>query len=201
MNPGLKRTRRLALSPRRERACRRCWRSCSSPSCCQIFFRYVMNWPTGWTNELSAILWIWIVLWGAAFVLTEQEEMRFDLIYASVGPRARSAMFLVSAASLIFLYAISFPAVFDYVTFMKVEKHRLSQAALRLAVFDLRHFRHRHDRSLPVAVAGRFCADRRRKSSTRPRQDPAYEHREPLFRSRSSRSPRWRCSGCRSAMR
>lgn len=88
----------------------------------QIFFRYVLNWPTGWTNELSAILWIWIVLFGAAFVLTEQEEMRFDLIYASVGPRLRGAMFLVSAASLLFLYGISFPAVLDYVTFMKVEK-------------------------------------------------------------------------------
>ena len=88
----------------------------------QVFARYVMGWPTGWTNELSAILWIWIVLWGAAFVLTEQEEMRFDLIYASVGPRVRSTMFLVSAACLLFLYAISFPAVFDYVSFMKVEK-------------------------------------------------------------------------------
>jgi TRAP-type C4-dicarboxylate transport system permease small subunit len=88
----------------------------------QIFFRYVMNWPTGWTNELSAILWIWMVLWGAAFVLTEQEEMRFDLIYASVGPRVRSAMFLISACALVTLYAVSFPAVFDYVSFMKVEK-------------------------------------------------------------------------------
>lgn len=88
----------------------------------QIFFRYIMNWPTGWTNELSAILWIWIVLWGAAFVLTEQEEMRFDLIYASVTPRARGVMFLTFAAALIVLYGISFPAVLDYVTFMKVEK-------------------------------------------------------------------------------
>ena len=88
----------------------------------QIFFRYVLNWPTGWTNELSAILWIWIVLWGAAFVLTEQEEMRFDLIYASVGPRTRGVMFFVFAASLVFLYAFSLPAVWDYVTFMKVEK-------------------------------------------------------------------------------
>jgi len=88
----------------------------------QIFSRYVMNWPTGWTNELCAILWIWIVLWGAAFVLKEQEEMRFDLIYASVGPRTRGAMFLICAASLVFLYAFSLPAVVDYVTFMKVEK-------------------------------------------------------------------------------
>jgi len=88
----------------------------------QVFFRYVLNWPTGWTNELSAVLWIWIVLWGAAFVLREQEEMRFDLIYASVGTRTRGVMFLICAASLIFLYGISFPAVVDYVTFMKVEK-------------------------------------------------------------------------------
>jgi len=88
----------------------------------QILFRYVLNWPTGWTNELSAILWIWIVLWGAAFVLTEQEEMRFDLIYASVGPRVRGMMALISGVSLIVLYAVSLPAVLDYVTFMKVEK-------------------------------------------------------------------------------
>lgn len=88
----------------------------------QIFFRYVMNWPTGWTNELSAVLWIWLVLWGAAFVLTEQEEMRFDLIHASVGQRTRGVMFLICAASLIALYGISFPAVLDYVSFMKVEK-------------------------------------------------------------------------------
>lgn len=88
----------------------------------QVAFRYLLNWPTGWTNELSAILWIWMVLWGAAFVLTEQEEMRFDLIYASVGPRVRAGMFLVSAAALIVLYGISFPAVLDYVTFMKVQK-------------------------------------------------------------------------------
>jgi TRAP-type C4-dicarboxylate transport system permease small subunit len=88
----------------------------------QIVFRYLLNWPTGWTNELSAILWVWMVLWGAAFVLTEQEEMRFDLLYASAGPSARKAMFLIAAASLVSLYAASFPAVVDYVTFMKVER-------------------------------------------------------------------------------
>ena len=88
----------------------------------QVLFRYVLNWPTGWTNELSAILWIWMVLWGAAFVLTEQEEMRFDLLYASARPRVRSAMFLVFAAALVVLYGVSLPAVVDYVTFMKVQK-------------------------------------------------------------------------------
>jgi TRAP-type C4-dicarboxylate transport system, small permease component len=88
----------------------------------QIVFRYLLNWPTGWTNEISAILWIWIVLWGAAFVVTEQEELRFDLIYASVGRRTRSTMFLICAAAVVILYGVSLPAVVDYVTFMKVER-------------------------------------------------------------------------------
>jgi C4-dicarboxylate transporter DctQ subunit len=87
----------------------------------QIVFRYLLNWPIGWTNEVSVILWIWIVLFGAAFVVREEEEIRFDLIYAAVGPGTRRIMFLICAASLIVLYGISFPAVVDYVTFMKVE--------------------------------------------------------------------------------
>lgn len=87
----------------------------------QIIFRYLLNLPIGWTNELSAMLWIWLVLWGAAFVIREEEEIRFDLLYASAGPRARRIMFLTAATVLVALYAISLPAVFDYVTFMKVE--------------------------------------------------------------------------------
>ena len=45
----------------------------------QITFRYVLNLPIGWTNEISVVLWIWIVLFGAAFVVREEEEIRFDL--------------------------------------------------------------------------------------------------------------------------
>ncbi len=58
----------------------------------QIVFRYLLNFPIGWTSELSTVTWIWLVLWGAAFVLREDEEIRFDLIYGSVGARTRRAM-------------------------------------------------------------------------------------------------------------
>jgi TRAP-type C4-dicarboxylate transport system permease small subunit len=98
----------------------------------QIVFRYLLNWPTGWTNEISVMLWIWLVLWGAAFVIREEEEIRFDLFYAAAGPRARRIMFLIAAAGLVALYAVSLPAVVDYVTFMRVE----STAYLKLR-FDL----------------------------------------------------------------
>lgn len=88
----------------------------------QIVFRYLLNMKTGWTNEASTVLWLWLVLWGAAFVLREEEEIRFDLLYGAAGPKLRRAMMLICGGSLILLYGWSLPAVADYVAFMKVEK-------------------------------------------------------------------------------
>ena len=88
----------------------------------QIAFRYLVNFPTGWTHELSVLLWIWLVLWGAAFVISEREEIRFDIIYGAVGPGPRRVMCVVTAVALIALYLVSLPAVIDYVSFMKVQK-------------------------------------------------------------------------------
>lgn len=87
----------------------------------QILFRYILNWPSGWAYELSIICWLWGVLWGAAFVVSEREEIRFDVIYSAVGRRIRRGFTLVSGLALLALYGGSLPAVFDYVSFMKVE--------------------------------------------------------------------------------
>ena len=88
----------------------------------QIVFRYFLNFPIGWTSELTVVMWLWLVLWGAAFVLKENEEVRFDLLTAAVGRRARIVMGLIASLALIILYAASIPASWKYVTFMKVEK-------------------------------------------------------------------------------
>lgn len=88
----------------------------------QIAFRYLLGLPIGWTHEISVILWLWLVLFGAAFVVSEREEIRFDIIYGAVGPGPRRVMALISAFAVIALYTLSLPAVVDYVTFMKVER-------------------------------------------------------------------------------
>ena len=88
----------------------------------QIVFRYVLNLPIGWTHEISVIMWLWMVLFGTAFVVRDSEEIRFDILYASVSDRWRRALVVVTAIALIFFFSISLPAVVDYVTFMKVEK-------------------------------------------------------------------------------
>jgi TRAP-type C4-dicarboxylate transport system permease small subunit len=88
----------------------------------QIVFRYLLNFPMGWTQELTVILWIWLVLWGAAFVIRETEEVRFDIVYGNATAGARRVMCIVSAIALVALYGVSLPAVADYVAFMKVER-------------------------------------------------------------------------------
>jgi len=88
----------------------------------QIFFRYFLNFPIGWTSELTIVMWLWIVLFGAAFVVKESEEIRFDLLVGAVPRRARIGMALVSGVALVVLYAASLPASYSYVSFMKVEK-------------------------------------------------------------------------------
>lgn len=87
----------------------------------QIVFRYALNFPIGWTSELTVIAWLWLVLWGAAFVIREEEEIRFDLVYSSLRGRVRRIIVAITALSLLTLYTLSLPAVVDYVTFMKVQ--------------------------------------------------------------------------------
>ena len=87
----------------------------------QVIFRYLLNFRTGWTTEITIIAWLWVVLWGAAFVVRENEEIRFDLVYGAVGRGARRFLTIVGAIALLVIYIFSFPAVYDYVTFMKVQ--------------------------------------------------------------------------------
>ncbi len=89
---------------------------------CQVAFRYVLNLPVGWASELSIVMWLWLVLWGAGFVLRERDEIRFDVIYGAVGPGKRRILTILFCLAALYLYGRSLPAAWDFVTFMKVQK-------------------------------------------------------------------------------
>lgn len=87
----------------------------------QIVSRYFFNFPIGWSSELSVVAWLYMVLIGSALWLRESEEIRFDLVSGSLGPRARRVIGILVAAVGLVLFAMSLPATWKYVTFMKVE--------------------------------------------------------------------------------
>jgi len=88
----------------------------------QIAFRYVLNRPLGWTDEVTVLCWVWLVLWGSAFILSDHDEIRFDIVYGLVPKRTQRAFTVISSVALVLLLAISLPASWKYVLFMKREK-------------------------------------------------------------------------------
>jgi C4-dicarboxylate transporter DctQ subunit len=61
-------------------------------------------------------------LWGAAFVLRERDEVRFDIIYSTASEKTRRVFTIITGVAVIVLFAIALPAVVAYVTFLKVER-------------------------------------------------------------------------------
>ena len=88
----------------------------------QIFTRYVMNDPLGWTQEVCLTTWLWLVLWGSAFSLTERDQVRFDVLYHWVGYSTRRWFAIASAAALFAGFAASFPASLDYIVFYRIKR-------------------------------------------------------------------------------
>src|SRR6478672_11147665 len=87
----------------------------------QIVFRYVLNRPLGWTEEVTVLCWVWVILWGASFIVADEDEVRFDILYNAVSPAVRRVFTIAASAALILLIALSLPATWRYVIFMKRE--------------------------------------------------------------------------------
>lgn len=88
----------------------------------QIFTRYVINYPLGWTLEVCLTTWLWLVFWSSAFVLKERDHVTFDLFYLTAGDRARRIFAMVSAAAILAGFLAALPATIDYITFYKIKK-------------------------------------------------------------------------------
>lgn len=87
----------------------------------QVMARFGLNKPLAWTDELAVILYVWIILWAAAFMVPEREHVAFDLLWNSAGPRTRSVMQMVGHLLIGGLALCAVPATWDYVYFMKRE--------------------------------------------------------------------------------
>jgi TRAP-type C4-dicarboxylate transport system permease small subunit len=87
----------------------------------QITARFVFDRPLPWTDELAVILYVWVILWAAAFMVPARDHVVFDLLYNGMGPRTRRGMLLVGAVLIGSLAAYAVPGSWDYVRFMARE--------------------------------------------------------------------------------
>ena len=84
----------------------------------QIGARFVFNMPLTWTDEAAVILYLWVILWTAAWVVPEREHVVFDLLWNSASLRVRQAMRIAGNLLVGGLAGVALPASWDYVHFM-----------------------------------------------------------------------------------
>ena len=87
----------------------------------QITARFGFNKPLPWTDEAAVILYVWVILWAAAFIVPQQEHVVFDLVWNSVGLRTRQVMQIAGNLLVGGLALAGLPASWDYVHFMARE--------------------------------------------------------------------------------
>ena len=87
----------------------------------QIGARFGFNQPLPWTDEAAVVLYIWVILWAAAFMVPEREHVVFDLVWNSMGRRTRQVMRIVGNLMIGGLALVGLPATWDYVHFMARE--------------------------------------------------------------------------------
>lgn len=91
----------------------------------QIFTRYVIRQPLGWTLEACLVAWLWLVFWSAAFTLKNEDHVRFTILSDLVRPGLRRVFAVAASLCLIVAFAISLPATADFIAFMAIEKTSL----------------------------------------------------------------------------
>jgi TRAP-type C4-dicarboxylate transport system permease small subunit len=87
----------------------------------QITARFFFNRPLPWTDEAAVALYVWVILWAAAFMVPEREHVAFDLVWNACSPRGRALLRCVTSLLIGGLCLAGVPASWDYVHFMARE--------------------------------------------------------------------------------
>ena len=88
----------------------------------KIAMRYAAGSAVAWADEVSVVLFIWIVFIANGFVVEDRRQISFDLLYRHAGPRAQRGLALARIALIGGLFAVSLPGALGYIAFLWRER-------------------------------------------------------------------------------
>lgn len=88
----------------------------------QVFFRYVLNNPLTWTNDIIVIGFVWTVIFGACYTMRGRRHVKFTLLYEKFGPRMAAAARLAGNIIIVVTFAVLIVPSINYAFFLKFQK-------------------------------------------------------------------------------
>ena len=68
----------------------------------QVCFRYLLNVPLGWSEELSRFAFVWLSFLGAAYLVRGQQHLRVTIVESKVPHRVRVIFRIVQYVAALF---------------------------------------------------------------------------------------------------
>ena len=87
-----------------------------------IWQRYGAGEPSRWSDELCALIFLWVVFGGAALALPLKEQVAVGLLHEAVPPPVRRAMEVIGFAIAGAILLAALPVTADYVAFLWRER-------------------------------------------------------------------------------
>ena len=88
----------------------------------KIAMRYADGDAVAWADEVSVVLFIWILFWGNAFVVEDHQQIKFDLVYRLLPASGRRAAAMIRLLIVGGLFLWGLPSVIDYILFLWRER-------------------------------------------------------------------------------
>jgi TRAP-type C4-dicarboxylate transport system permease small subunit len=85
----------------------------------QIAARYIFNSPVAWSLELCSIAYVWVVFWSCDLLVSERQQIVFDVIYQAFKPRHRRWVAVANTSALGIIFLAALPGTLDYVWFLR----------------------------------------------------------------------------------
>ena len=88
----------------------------------KIVMRYVAHDAIAWADEVSVVLFIWIVFIANGLVVEDRRQISFDLLYGHVGPRTQRVFAILRILLVGGIFATALPGALDYTFFLWRER-------------------------------------------------------------------------------
>jgi TRAP-type C4-dicarboxylate transport system permease small subunit len=87
-----------------------------------VFFRYILNNPLTWTQDIIVVGFCWLVVLGASYTMRNRKHVKFTLLYENCSPKVAAVLRLIGNLIIVITFALIIYPSYKYCGFVAFQK-------------------------------------------------------------------------------